>query len=57
MVMTGDSHLFLAGAKVGSVRQFHIDEGFDIGHIVMHDTSRNLAVNKDVQHTFLGYRD
>jgi hypothetical protein len=57
MVMTGDSHLFLAGAKVGSVRQFHIDEGFDIGHIVMHDTGRNLAVNKDVQHTFLGYRD
>jgi branched-chain amino acid transport system ATP-binding protein len=30
---------------------------FDIGHIVMHDSGRNLATNEEVQRTFLGYKN
>ena len=51
---TGTSILLVEQNAMEALRIAHCAYVFDIGHIVMHDTGRNLAANKDVQRTFLG---
>jgi branched-chain amino acid transport system ATP-binding protein len=50
----GTSILLVEQNAVEALRVSQRAYVFDIGHIVMHDNSRNLVANKDVQRTFLG---
>jgi branched-chain amino acid transport system ATP-binding protein len=52
----GTSILLVEQNAMEALRIAHRAYVFDIGHIVMHDTGRNLAANEDVRRTFLGQR-